>query len=232
MKAFRVRLEQAVSSGATLALLTLPLPGCGGSTLSGGTAGAPSASGAASAGKGGDNIGGGASTGEGGASTGEGGASTGEGGASTGEGGASTGEGGASAAGAAGATSQPLAPYPTSALGCTGPEHDGGYYGRCCAEALCYTPHDGSECVTPEAAPEKLGTFYGSGSCLCGGEEPIQGPFAKNPAHTPEQAGTCCYVISSITCEGRPLLVDGAPIISAPTRRCDWILADLLELLA
>jgi hypothetical protein len=202
MKAFKLKLEQALGSGATLALLSLPA--CGGSAMSGGTAGAPGASGAASAGEGGTNI----------------------------AGGVSAGVGGGSAAGAAGESSQPLTPYPVSALGCTGPEHDGGYYGRCCAEALCYTPDDGSQCVPPAEAPQKLGTFYGSGSCLCGGEEPIQGPFAQNPAHTPEQPGTCCYVISSITCEGRPLLVDGAPIVSALTRRCDWLLADLLELLA
>jgi len=120
-------------------------------------------------------------------------------------------------------------PYPVSALGCTGPEHDGGYYGQCCAEALCYTPDNGSQCVAADAAPQELGRSYGSGSCLCGGDG-IQGPFAQNPTHEPEQAGTCCYVISSITCEGRPLLVDGTPVISALTRRCDWLLADVLEI--
>jgi hypothetical protein len=208
MKAFKLRLEQALGSGAALAVLSLPA--CGGSALSGGTPGSSGgASGATNAGKGGASAGGSPSAG----------------------GRASAGEGGASVAGAGGGNQQ-LAPYPASALGCTGPEHDGGYYGQCCAEALCYTPDNQSECVAPKDAPEKLGTFYGSGSCLCGGEESIQGPFAKNPAHTPEQAGTCCYVISSITCEGRPLLVDGAPIISPLTRRCDWLLADLLEILA
>jgi hypothetical protein len=85
--------------------------------------------------------------------------------------------------------------------------------------------------VTPDAAPEKLGTSFGSGSCLCG-DTPIQGPFAKNPAHDPEMAGTCCYVVSSITCEGRPLLVDGTPLVSEVTQRCAWISSDVLELLA
>ncbi len=151
MKAFKLRIEQALGSGAALALLTLPA--CGGS--------------------------------------------------------------------AAGDSSQQLAPYPVSALGCSGPVHDAGDYGQCCAEALCYTPDDGSHCLTPEAAPEKLGKSYGSGKCLCGAE-PIQGPFATNPAHEPQQAGSCCYVISSITCDGRPLLVDGAPLASGLTQRCDW----------
>jgi len=192
MKAFRLRLEQAVGSGATLALLTLPA--CA-STSTGGSNGGSGASGA----------------------SGMAGAAT-------------AGEGGASTAGAAGEGNQ-LSPYPVGALGCSGPEHDGGYYGQCCAEALCYTPDDGSECVASEAAPNKLGTFYGSGSCLCGAE-PIRGPFAANPAHDPAQAGTCCYVISSITCEGRPLLVDGAPLLSALTRRRDWLAVDMLEISA
>ena len=82
----------------------------------------------------------------------------------------------------------------------------------------------------PDAAQQKLDSSYGSGSCLC--DDGIQGPFAQNPTQETVKAGTCCYVISSIGCEGRPLLVDGTPLISALTRRCDWLLADLLEILA
>lgn len=164
MKAFKLRLDQALRSGAALALLSLPA--CGGST---------------------------------------------------------TGSGGP------GQTSSALDPYPTASLGCSGPEHDGGYYGQCCAKALCYTPEDGADCVAPEAAPTALGKSYGSGSCMCG---ETQGPFASNPAHQPAQDGTCCYVISSITCEGRPLLVDGEPVVAELSRRADWISSELLELLS
>jgi len=212
MKAFKLRLEQALGSGAALALLSVPA--CAGNAASAGAAGAPSGmAGAASAsqpGAGNPGASGSASAGRGGES----------------EGGAA----GESAAGAAGETGQALVPYPIGSLGCSGPEHDGGYYGQCCAEALCYTPEDGSECAEPEDAPHRLGTFYGSGSCLCG--DAIQGPFAANPAHEPEKPGTCCYVIASITCEGRPLLVDGAPIFSVLTGRRDWVLAEVLELSA
>ena len=68
------------------------------------------------------------------------------------------------------------------------------------------------------------------GKCLCGAG--VQGPFAANPADQPVKTGTCCYVISSIGCDGRPLLVDGAPIVSPLTRRSDWISRELLDLVA
>src|SRR6187551_482965 len=200
MKAFRLRLEQALSSGAALALLSFPA--CGGSASADAAAGASSAGTAGASGSANTNV----------------------------AGASGAGTAGGSGAGTAGGTHQQLTPYPLSALGCTGPEYDGGFYGRCCAEALCYTPDDGADCVAPDAAPQKLGTFYGSGSCLCG-DDGIQGPFAQNPTHETVKAGSCCYVISSISCDGRPLLVDGTPLISALTRRCDWLLADLLEIL-
>ncbi len=164
MRTFKLRLDQALRSGAALALLSLPA--CGGSSTSTGTPGQ---------------------------------------------------------------ASNALDPYPTSSLGCSGPELDSGYHGQCCGNALCYTPEDGAECVAPEDAPKALGKFYGSGQCLCG---ETQGPFASNPAHQPEQDGTCCYVVSSITCDGRPLLVDGDPVVAELARRADWISSDLLELLS
>jgi hypothetical protein len=34
--------------------------------------------------------------------------------------------------------------------------------------------------------------------------------------------GTCCYLVGSIGCEGRPLLVDGAAIVAPLSRRGDW----------
>ena len=67
---------------------------------------------------------------------------------------------------------------------------------------------------------------------VCAVSTPFEGPFADNPAHVPTQPGTCCYVVSSIGCDGRPLLVEGVRRISALTRRCDWISSDRQELLA
>ena len=210
MKAFRLRLELALGSGAALAVLSVPA--CGGSAATGGTPEAAGSAGTSTVTH--QPTGGGASSTAGSPSIANAGQPT-----------VSI----AGAAGAAGDANQPLDPYPTTGLGCSGPDYDGGYYGQCCAEALCYTPENGDDCVDPNDAPNKLGTFYGSGSCLCGGTG-IEGPFAANPTHEPEKPGTCCYVISSITCEGRPLLVDGSPLISALMQRCDWIVADLLEL--
>jgi hypothetical protein len=192
-----------MGSGAALALFTLPA--CGGNAASNEPAGASGASGAGSAGGQPAIVSAGANS-------------------------AGANSAGANSAGAA-SIGQQLAPYPVEALGCSGPVHDGGYYGQCCAKARCYTPEVGTECVAPDAAPEKLGTSFGSGSCLCGAT-PVQGPYANNPAHDPEEAGTCCYVVSSISCDGRPLLVDGTPLVSAATRRCDWVSSDLQELLA
>ncbi|HYP97348.1 MAG TPA: hypothetical protein VER96_01655 [Polyangiaceae bacterium] len=179
MKAFKLRLEQALGSGAAMALLSIPA--CGGSAAVDRTTNS-----------------------------------------------ATAGQAGLDA-GAAGNGNQ-LTPYPTTGLGCSGPVHDGGFYGQCCAEALCYTPADGSECAAPNDAPAKLGTFYGSGSCLCGEAPAIRGPFAANPTDEPKQPGSCCYVISSITCEGRPLLVDGTPIVCSLVERSDWLVTDLLGL--
>ena len=233
MKTFKLRLEQALSSGAALAMLgsgtalaVLTLPACSSDEQHGSNGGASGSSGA-TGGKAGGGAGNAGEGGAGAANAGEGGA-----GAAGSAGAAGDGEGGdaGASAGAAGEGNQPLAPYPVNTLGCSGPEHNDGYLGQCCATALCYTPDDGSECVAPDAAPGKLGKFYGSGSCLCGPS--IQGPFAKNPTHEPTMAGTCCYVVSAITCEGRPLLVDGIPLISSLTQRGDWLSPDLLELLA
>ena len=235
MKTFQVRLEHALSSGAALAMLSLPA--CS-SDSNNGTGGA---SGAANGGHAGTSVAGTANGGNGGTSD-AGAANAGEGGAAGGGGdiecvldsecGGSGGDGAVDAAGAAGVPGDSSRqPYPVSAIGCSGPVYNSGFHGQCCANALCYTPDDGSECVAPEAATAKLGRSYGSGSCLCGAT-PIQGPFADNPAHVPTQPGTCCYVVSSIGCDGRPLLVDGAPTISALTRRCDWLSPELLEILA
>ena len=197
MRAFRLRLENALGSGAALALLAFPA--CGGSSATDGAAAGAS------------------------------GASAGASSASAGASGEVAGAAGVIGIEDAGAGSSALEPYPADALVCIGPEHDGGLFGRCCANALCYTPDTGSDCVAAKAAPAKLNEFYGSGQCLCGD---IQGPYASNPTHAPSKAGTCCYVVSSIACEGRPLLVDDVAVVSELARRCDWITADLLELLS
>ncbi|HKO52918.1 MAG TPA: hypothetical protein VJV79_34655 [Polyangiaceae bacterium] len=230
MKAFKQRLEKALGSGAALALLSFP--GCGGSAAHDGTPSAAGASGASTAG--GPSQGGAPGAGAPGAGApGAGAPSTGTAGQPAGSVAGAAGAAGQpepAIAGAGGDSSQALSPYPVGSLGCSGPFYDSGFHGQCCGQALCYTPNAGSECVPPTEAPEKLDVGYGSGSCLCGDE--IQGPFAANPAHEPEKPGTCCYVISSIGCDGRPLLVDGAPVVSALTQRGDWILADVLGLWA
>ena len=219
MKAFKQRLEQALGSGAALALLTLPACGGVSTEQTTGNAGAPGAiAGAPHPSAGAPGASGGETSGAPGVSGGSQGVEEAAGTAGT-----------AGTAGAAGASSPELTPYPVSALGCSGPSYDDGfgYHGQCCSEAVCFTPESGGECQSPEA----LVTGYGSGSCLCG-TVPIQGPFAPNPAHRPATADKCCYVISSIGCDGRPLLVNGTPLVAELTQRCDWLLGELLEILA
>ena len=243
MKTFKLRLEHAMSSGAALAVLSLP--GCSGSVSVEAASGASSIAGAANVSGAPNSSGAPATPSTGGQPTtsiaGEGGASIACDGCSiAGEGGAVSvaGKGGAGGqtepepAGAGGTNQQALDPYPVDGLGCSGPSSGGGFgfHGQCCTDALCYAPTDGKECVAADDAPEKLGRWWGSGSCLCGGR--IQGPFAANPAHAPSEPGTCCYVIGSIGCDGRPLLVDGTPIVSELRRRSDWISSELLELVA
>lgn len=124
-------------------------------------------------------------------------------------------------------TNTHLVPYESSGVGCWGPSHDGGYYGQCCADAHCYTPSDGASCRPPDKVRDVLSEFPpGSGGCNCpvaeGAETGVVGPFAPNPAHTPRTPGTCCYLVGSITCTGRPLMVDGQLLIAELRRRGDW----------
>lgn len=79
-----------------------------------------------------------------------------------------------SKSGGSGSREHALTPYPVAGLGCSGPIQDVGYYGQCCAEALCYTPQGESDCAAPSDAPEKLGTSYGSGRCLWSGGDPVR----------------------------------------------------------
>jgi len=119
-----------------------------------------------------------------------------------------------------------LAAYPLEQIRCEGPSFDGGFYGQCCFEAHCYTPEAGSDCAP--ATSNELSSLLpeyppGSGSCGCMAEEfPTTGPFAPRDDATPASAGACCYVIGSIGCLGRPLLVVGDPILAPVARRGDW----------
>ncbi|WP_437598264.1 hypothetical protein [Sorangium sp. So ce590] len=153
----------------------------------------------------------------GGGSTPPEGASSQSGGGSTSSGGASSQSGGGGEPGPPDA-SAPLDPYPDPT--CVGPEHDGGYYGRCCYEVHCAAPVDGACPAASEAAPHLDDLPPGSGTCMCdgggeGGAEAIQGPYANRTASAP---ASCCYLVGAISCEGRPLLVRGEPRV-APLAR-------------
>lgn len=112
--------------------------------------------------------------------------------------------------------SAPLPPYPEPT--CNGPEHDGGYYGRCCEEVHCAAPSDGA--CPSDADQDALSSWLsgrvdlppGSGTCVCGD---IRGPYASR---TPGDPKSCCYLVGSISCEGRPLVIHGAPRLAALTR--------------
>lgn len=89
---------------------------------------------------------------------------------------------------------------------CSGPIYDAGfgYHGQCCEEIVCTDPLSGL-CPGPtDARPALQGKLPpGSGSCEC---SPLRGPFAASAAST---GGACCYLVGSIGCDGRPLIVDG-----------------------
>jgi hypothetical protein len=119
--------------------------------------------------------------------------------------------------------------YDTSRLGCSGPFYDEGYYGQCCVVALCYTPDNGRDCLAAND-PNLVDTVPrfppGSGDCTCSEAEPeVTGPFARNPDHANEPPGSCCYLVGSIGCTGRPLCVHGEQVVASVVRRNDWILA-------
>lgn len=105
---------------------------------------------------------------------------------------------------------------------CTGQDFGNGpgYYGQCCEHLVCRQPVDGACPVDND------GRFYGSGTCTCGGEHPTRGPYAVDPADPAtadaRMAGPCCYVTSSITCDGRPLHVDESVRVAAVVERSDW----------
>jgi hypothetical protein len=136
--------------------------------------------------------------------------------------------GGAAGSDLGGAGGMPgLEPYPLDDVGCFGPSFDAGYEGQCCTSAHCYTPSGGGCVGVDERPPIPLPP--GSGTCGCpagqGQADAVRGPYAPNPGGMPLEAGTCCYLVGSISCEGRPLVVAGAAIVAPLVRRGDWCAA-------
>jgi hypothetical protein len=192
----------------------------GGSNATGGTStGGTTATGGSSA-RGGSSAGG--STATGGSSTG---GSPARGGSSTG-GSTATGGRGAEGGEPSGGSSA-LEPYPLDALGCFGPILDGGYKGQCCTTARCYTP-DAGTCVGPQAGPP-IPLPPGSGSCGClttdDANSAVRGPYAPNSEGMASPEGSCCYLVGSIGCEGRPLIVNERPVVAPLALRSDWCAA-------
>lgn len=152
--------------------------------------------------------------GTGGTASGSGGQTSGQ---TPGTGGQSSGQTGGSGNGGE------LEPYPVASIGCSGEDRgdEGPYYGQCCVEAACYTPDDG-ECLGPDQLTRTLLPELpaGSGSCSCG--EGVSGPYASRDDHEPSSSGTCCYLVPSIGCEGRPFLVEAVALVAPVVRRSDW----------
>ncbi|HTU60487.1 MAG TPA: hypothetical protein VMF89_18680 [Polyangiales bacterium] len=119
-----------------------------------------------------------------------------------------------------------LEPYALNKLGCFGPVHDSGYYGQCCVSALCYTPESGAACAPKDEVSRLLpGYPPGSGACGCS-TDPVtgsasDGPYARNAADD-AGLGECCYLVGSITCTGRPLVIAGEVVIAAVVVRSGW----------
>ncbi len=136
------------------------------------------------------------------------GCTQGGGGGEGGGGGAGGGEGGGGPQEVKGPNGDPLETLPE--LTCEGmiyPPDNFGYHGQCCYEVHCATAIN-SVCATPsEAALTNLPP--GSGECECGTRS---GPFATND---PMVEGECCYLVGSIGCDGRPLMLDGSPRVAS-----------------
>lgn len=212
MNSMRERLGQAIWRGALLSAVVATA--CGGKSdeddqqNTSGTGGTSSTGGAG-------NTGGKSATGGSAGSPTSGGSGGSSGSAGTGN----------VASGGGPAVSLPLLPsndYPA----CSGPEHDGGYYGQCCVSPHCYTPSYG-DCAPADEAQPFLPKFPpGSGDCACipevGEGQAVVGPYRARPDVTPESAGDCCYLVGSISCEGRPLLIAGVARVARLRPRADW----------
>lgn len=122
---------------------------------------------------------------------------------------------------------RPTVPYEVADLTCWGEDHVGGYMGRCCVEAHCYTPEKSALCAAASMAQPHLEQFPpGSGSCGCNlgpdTDVGVAGPFAPVAGNTPETEGECCYLVGAISCTGRPLVVEGEIVIAPLVTRSDW----------
>lgn len=92
----------------------------------------------------------------------------------------------------------------------------------CCEVFACYRPEPGIPCqqapltYSEEAydLAETLGAPWGTDVCRA------EGPF--DPRAAGRAADECCYVVSTMTCSGRPLLVAGLARRGALVRRSDW----------
>ncbi len=115
--------------------------------------------------------------------------------------------------------------------------------GPCCKVLECYTPPGDATCAPPPEGPADLGPGTAplciggaSGACHCG---PIEGPFAgpyEGPTpfvesdfafcadyqELPFHNGTCCYFVPIRGCTGRPLVVEGSPLVARLRARDDW----------
>lgn len=129
-------------------------------------------------------------------------------------------------AGGEGATTPGLQSYPDDAYPtCSGPTYGqggapSGYDGQCCVEPMCFTPEHGACPPADQVGSAELPEFPpGSGTCGC---SPVEGPFAPRKDHEAATPGSCCYLVGSIGCTGRPLLVNGSLRVAASARRSDW----------
>jgi hypothetical protein len=106
------------------------------------------------------------------------------------------------------ADSGTLSPIPSGLDSCHGPSWDGGYHGQCCNRVQCIACGQ-----SPQLPP-------GSGTCSCalqeGSSKVVDGPFAG------ANAGECCFVVGTIYCDGRPLLVEGEAVTAPVVSRSDW----------
>jgi hypothetical protein len=103
---------------------------------------------------------------------------------------------------------------PAWANECHGHFYDSGfgYHGQCC-NRIDPAPCDATQ---PANLPP------GSGGCGCriaedGGDEAWAGPYAAA-----DGGAECAFVVGWITCDGRPLLVDGEPLTAPVVSRSDW----------
>jgi hypothetical protein len=113
-----------------------------------------------------------------------------------------------------------LEPYPTDSIGCYGQNYGGsfGLAGQCCVSVECLPLERG---VCPPASSAEA---PGSGTCSCSSplEKSAMGPYAPTPADTANGKGACCYLVAAITCEGRPLLIEGRALLAPVVTRADW----------